>query len=135
MIRKATAALDDDLAADIEKVLADAAPNITPGQLSDLAAIVKPAAAPDDADADAKKTVTTKNSTSPRRSTASTASTAGSTPKPAPKSPPPSKHSPRKRDPNFSRFEDPIGKRRAEALLMLASARSSIGWPASRDAP
>jgi len=48
VIRKATATLEDGLAGDIEKALADAAPHLTPAQLSDLAAVVKAAAAHDD---------------------------------------------------------------------------------------
>ena len=55
VIRKATAGLEDDLAADIEQVLAEAAPHITQAQLADLAQVVKAAAAPEDAEASAKK--------------------------------------------------------------------------------
>jgi hypothetical protein len=50
VIRKAVSSLEEALAVEIEKALAEAAPHITPGQLSDLAEVVKAAAAPEDAE-------------------------------------------------------------------------------------
>ncbi len=55
VIRKAISTLEADLATEIEKALAEAAPHITPGQLADLAAVVKAAAAPEDAEERAAK--------------------------------------------------------------------------------
>ncbi len=55
VIRKAISTLEEDLAAEIEKALAEAAPHITPGQLADLAEVVKAAAAPEDAEERAAK--------------------------------------------------------------------------------
>ena len=125
VIRKATATLDDELAAEIEAALAEAAPHITPGQLSDLATTVKAAAAPEDAEAAAKK-----NHDSQQLNISKTlhgmyridgwldteagaeiaAALAAFT---------------RKRDPNLPAYADPIGRRRAEALRQLARHASS----------
>ena len=120
VIRKATATLEDDLAAEIERVLAEAAPKITPAQLSDLAAVVKAAAAPDDAQAAAKQNRDSQRLNISRMfdgmyridgwlDTEAGAEVAAAI-----------EAFTRKRDPNLSRFDDPIGKRRAEALREMA---------------
>ncbi len=120
VIRRATDQLDDELGAEIEKVLADAAPHITPAQLADLAAVVKAAAAPEDADAAAKKNYDNQKLNVSKTfdgmfridgwldteaGAEFTAALAAFT---------------RKRDPNLPLADDPIGKRRAEALLAMA---------------
>ncbi len=120
MIRKAVATLEDDLAADIEKALAEAAPHITQAQLADLAQVVKAAAAPEDAEAAAKKNHANQSLSISRTfdgmyrvdgwlDTEAGAEIAATI-----------EALLRKRDPNLSPFEDPIGKRRAEALLQMA---------------
>ena len=120
VIRKAISTLEDDLAAEIEKALAEAAPHITPGQLSDLAAVVRAAAAPEDAEAAAKKnrdnqTLSISKTFDGRyRLDAWFDSEAGAEIAAA------IEECTRKRDPNLSVFEDPIGKRRAEALRQMA---------------
>ncbi len=120
VIRKATTGLDQELRGEIEKVLAEAAPHITPGDLADLAKRVKAEAAPDEADKAAAK-----NRDNQRLNVSKTfdgmvridgwldteagaevtAALAAFT---------------RKRDPNLPLGDDPIGKRRAEALHALA---------------
>ncbi len=120
MIRKAVATLEDDLAADIEQALAEAAPHITQAQLADLAQVVKAAAAPEDAEAAAKKNHANQSLSISRTfdgmyrvdgwlDTEAGAEIAAAI-----------EALLRKRDPNLSPFEDPIGKRRAEALLQMA---------------
>ena len=120
VIRSATAALDDDLAAEIEKVLADAAPHIAPKQLADLAAVVKAAAAPDESEAAAAK-----NRNAQRLQISKTFdgmyridgwldTEAGAEIAAAIES------FTRKRHPDLTAFDDPIAKRRAEALLHMA---------------
>ncbi len=120
MIRKAVATLEDDLAADIEQALAEAAPHITQAQLADLAQVVKAAAAPEDAEAAAKKNHANQSLSISRTfdgmyrvdgwlDTEAGAEIAATI-----------EALLRKRDPNLSPFEDPIGKRRAEALLQMA---------------
>jgi uncharacterized protein DUF222 len=120
VIRKAISTLEADLAAEIEKALAEAAPHITPGQLADLAAVVKAAAAPEDAEERAAKQRANQKlnisrtfdgmyrldawldtETGAEISAAIDAFT-------------------RKRDPNLSILDDPIGARRAEALRQMA---------------
>ena len=100
--------------------MAEAAPHITPGQLADLAAVVKAAAAPEDAEERAAKQRANQKlnisrtfdgmyrldawldtETGAEISAAIDAFT-------------------RKRDPNLSILDDPIGLRRAEALRQLA---------------
>jgi Domain of unknown function (DUF222) len=120
VIRKATASLEDDLAADIERVLAEAAPHITPAQLADLAAVVKAASAPEDAEAAAEKNRNSqtlhisKTLNGIYRIDGLLDTEAG------PEIAAAIQAFLRKRDPNLSVFEDPIGRRRAEALLQLA---------------
>ncbi len=126
VIRKATAGLqDEDLAADIEAALAEAAPNITPGQLSDLAATVKAAAVPEDAEAAAKKNHDNQKLNISRTfdgmyridgwlDTEAGAEVAAAI-----------DAFTRKRDPNLALHEDPIGRRRAEALRLIA--RQAVG--------
>ncbi len=120
VIRTAIAALDDDLAAEIETVLADAAPHIAPKQLADLAAVVKAAAAPDESEAAAGK-----NRNAQRLQISKTFdgmyridgwldTEAGAEIAAAIES------FTRKRHPDVTAFDDPIAKRRAEALLQLA---------------
>ncbi len=120
VIRKAVSTLEADLAAEIEKALAEAAPHITPGQLSDLAAVVKAAAAPEDAEERAAKHRANQKLNISRTfdgmyrldgwldteaGAEITAAIDAFT---------------RKRDPNLSIVDDPIGRRRAEALRQLA---------------
>ncbi len=120
VIRKAVATLEDDLAADIERVLAEAAPHISLRQLCDLAEVVKAAAAPEDAEAAAKKNRASqtlhisKTFDGMYRIDGLLDTEAGAEIAAAIEA-----HL-RKRDQNLSVFEDPIGKRRAEALLQLA---------------
>lgn len=120
VIRKATATLEDELAAEIEKVLADAAPHITQAQLADLAAVVKAAAAPEEAEAAAKKNRANQTLSISRtfdgmyRIDGWLEGEAGAEIAAAIEA------FLRKRDPNLSVFDDPIGKRRAEALHQLA---------------
>ncbi len=126
VIRKATAGLqDEDLAADIEAALAEAAPRITPGQLSDLAATVKAAAVPEDAEAAAKKNYDNQKLNISRTfdgmyridgwlDTEAGAEVAAAI-----------DAFTRKRDPNLALHEDPIGRRRAEALHQIA--RQAMG--------
>ncbi len=137
VIRKAISTLEADLATEIEKALAEAAPHITPGQLADLAAVVKAAAAPEDAEERAAKQRANQKlnisrtfdgmyrldawldtETGAEISAAIDAFT-------------------RKKDPNLSILDDPIGRRRAEALRQLARhatahAESCNGNPAPR---
>ena len=120
VIRKAVSTLEADLAAEIEKALAEAAPYITPGQLADLAEVVKAAAAPEDAEERAAKHRANQKlnisrtfdgmyrldawldtETGAEVSAAIDAFT-------------------RKKDPNLSILDDPIGRRRAEALRQMA---------------
>ncbi len=120
VIRKATSTLEGDLAAEIEKALAEAAPHITPGQLSDLAAVVRAAAAPEDADAAAAKNRDNQKLNISRTidgmyrldgwlDTEAGAEIAAAI-----------EAFTRKKDPNLSIVDDPIGRRRAEALRQLA---------------
>jgi hypothetical protein len=120
VIRKATTSLDEELAAEIEQALAEAAPHITPGELDDLAAVVKAAAAPEDAEAAAAKNYNgqklniSKSFGGMYRLDGWLDSEAGTEIAAAIEA------FTRKRDPNLSVLDDPIGKRRAEALRQLA---------------
>ena len=120
IIRKATCTLEADLAAEIEAALAEAAPHISVRQLSDLAEVVKAAAAPDDAQAAAKKnrdnqTLSISKTFDGRYrldgwlDTEAGAEVAAAI-----------EAFTRKRDPNLSIVDDPIGRRRAEALRQIA---------------
>jgi hypothetical protein len=120
VIRKAISSLEEDLAADIEKALAEAAPHITPGQLADLAEVVKAAAAPEDAEERAAKHRANQKLNISRtfdgqyRLDAWLDAEAGAEISAAIDA------FTRKRDPNLSIVDDPIGLRRAEALRQLA---------------
>ncbi len=120
IIRKATTTLEDDLAAEIEAALAEAAPHITPGQLADLAAVVKAAAAPEDAEAAAAKNRANQKLNISRTfdgmyridgwlDTEAGAEVAAAL-----------AAFTRKKDPNLSLVDDPIARRRAEALRQMA---------------
>jgi hypothetical protein len=120
IIRHATDSLDADLAAEIEKALAEAAPHITTRQLSDLAEVVKAAAAPDDAEAaaakarDSQKLSISKTFNGMYRvdgwlDTETGAEVAAAI-----------AAFTRKKDPDLSIVDDPIGRRRAEALRQMA---------------
>jgi hypothetical protein len=120
VIRKAVSTLEDELASEIEKVLAEAAPHITPKQLSELAMVVKAAAAPDDAEAAARKNRDNQTLSISRTfdgryrldgwlDTEAGAELLATI-----------EAFTRKRDPNLSLVDDPIGRRRAEALREIA---------------
>src|SRR4051794_18288657 len=137
VIRKAISSLEEDLAAEIEKALAEAAPHITPGQLADLAEVVKAAAAPEDAEERAAKHRANQKLNISRtfdgqyRLDAWLDAEAGAEISAAIDA------FTRKRDRNLSILDDPIGKRRAEALRQLARhamdhAESCNGNPAPR---
>ena len=100
--------------------MAEAAPHITPGQLADLAAVVKAAAAPEDAEAAAAKNRANQKLNISRTfdgmyrldgwlDTEAGAEVAAAI-----------DAFTRKTDPNLSIVDDPIGRRRAEALRQLA---------------
>jgi hypothetical protein len=120
VIRKALSRLEADLAAEIEKALAEAAPHITPGQLADLAEVVKAAAAPEDAEERAAKHRANQKLNISRtfdgqyRLDAWLDTEAGAEISAAIDA------FTRKKDPNLSIVDDPIGKRRAEALRQMA---------------
>ena len=137
VIRKAVSALEEALAVEIEKALAEAAPHITPGQLADLAEVVKAAAAPEDAEERAAKHRANQKLNISRtfdgqyRLDAWLDAEAGAEISAAIDA------FTRKRDPNLSILDDPIGRRRAEALRQLARhamdhAESCNGNPSPR---
>ena len=137
VIRKALSSLEEALAAEIEKALAEAAPHITPGQLADLAEVVKAAAAPEDAEERAAKHRANQKLNISRtfdgqyRLDAWLDAEAGAEISAAIDA------FTRKRDPNLSILDDPIGRRRAEALRQLARhamdhAESCNGNPSPR---
>ena len=121
VIRKAISTLEADLAAEIEKALAEAAPHITPGQLADLAAVVKAAAAPEDAEERAAKQDRANQKLNISKTfdgmyrldgwldTETGAEIAAAI-----------DAFTRKKDPNLSIVDDLIGRRRAEALRHMA---------------
>jgi hypothetical protein len=120
IIRKTISRLEDDLAGEIDKVLAEAAPQLTPAQLAELGEVVKAAAAPEQAEADAKadrahQTLSISRTFDGRyRLDAWLDSEAGAEIAAA------LAEFTRPRDPNLSPVEDPIAARRAEALHQLA---------------
>ncbi len=123
MIRKAVATLEDDLAADIEQALAEAAPHITQAQLADLAQVVKAAAAPEDAEAAAKKNHANQSLSISKTFDGMYRVDGWLDTKPAPRSPPPSKRCYANAIPTFPR---------SRTRSVNAAPKRCCKWPVTR---